>query len=118
MTVKECYETIKSDYNEVFERLGKEERIAKFSKMFFTTGDIDSLKNAVDANNGELAFEISHTMKGNCLNIGFTVLTKKISDFVEYVRCREIKDPAEAKRLYDAILEEYENNKKVFDQLV
>ncbi|MBQ0003139.1 MAG: Hpt domain-containing protein [Treponema sp.] len=117
MTVRECYEAINSDYNEVFERLGKEERIAKFSKMFFTTGDIDSLKDAVEKNDPNLTFEISHTMKGNCLNIGFNVLTKKISDLVEYVRGREIKDPAEAKRLFDEIKVEYEKNKNIFSQL-
>lgn len=117
MTIKECYDAIQSNYNEVFERLGKEERIIKFSKMFFTTGDIDSLKDAVDKLDANLTFEISHTMKGNCLNIGFTVLTKKISELVEYVRGREIKDPSELAKLYDVVKEEYDRNKKVFDQL-
>lgn len=117
MTVKECYEAINSNYDEVFERLFKEERIAKFSKMFFTTGDIDNLKTAVDKGDANLTFEISHTMKGNSLNIGFNILSKKISDLVEYVRGREIKDQAELVRLYDEIKAEFESNKKVFEQL-
>lgn len=117
MNVKECYEAIGSNYDEVLDRLMKEDRIKKFSKMFFTTGDIDTLKDAVEKQDPNLTFEISHTMKGNCLNIGFNVLTKKISDLVEYVRAREIKDPEELKKLYAAVREEYESNQKVFDQL-
>ena len=117
MTIKECYEATGGDYSEILDRLGKEDRIVKFAKKFFQTGDMESLEESIKASDAENSFVIAHTMKGNALNIGFEVLAKKLSDLVELLRTRTMLNPNLARNLFDAAKAEYEKEKEVFSKL-
>ncbi len=117
MTVQECYEKISGDFSEIVSRLGNEERVIRFSKKFFDTGDMENLEKSIDANDGANSFEFAHRLKGNSLNIGFTHFSKTVETLVEPLRCREIKDPAAINVLFSVVKEEYINMKEVFDQL-
>lgn len=107
MTVKEFYDMADGNYEEVFNRLGNDERIAKFVKMFFTTGDIEGLEQAIKDNDGSNAFEFAHRLKGNSLNIGFTYFSKLTELVVEPLRCREIKEPEKIQFLFNSVKEEF-----------
>lgn len=117
MTVRECYDKINGDYDEIVSRLGNEERVVRFSKKFFTTGDIEGLEKSIDDNDGNNSFEYAHRLKGNSLNIGFSHFSKTVESLVEPLRCREIKDPGAINVLFSVVKEEYINMKEVFDQL-
>lgn len=117
MTVKECYEKIGGDYDEIVSRLGNEERVIRFSKKFFDTGDMENLEKCIDQNDGDNSFEYAHRLKGNSLNIGFTHFSKTVESLVEPLRCREIKDRGAIDVLFSVVKDEYTNMKEVFNQL-
>lgn len=117
MTVKEVYEQSCGNYEEVLSRLGNEDRILRFVKKFFETGDMESLTKAITEKDGNNAFEYAHRLKGNSLNIGFTNMSQIIDKLVEPLRCREIKDAAMIDELYKNVFTEYDKTKNLVSQL-
>lgn len=71
MTVKECYEQMGADYEDVLGRLRNEALIRKFAKKFLEDGSFQMLKDGLAKKDGEMAFRAAHTLKGVCQNLGF-----------------------------------------------
>ena len=86
MTVKECYEFVGGNYDEVMGRLMKEERVIKYLGKFKNDPSYTDTINAVDAQDWELLFRASHTMKGVCYNLSLTALGDAASAVCEAVR--------------------------------
>ena len=76
MTVKECYEQMGADYEDVLGRLRNEALIRKFAKKFLEDGSFQMLKDGLAKKDGEMAFRAAHTLKGVCQNLGFDNLEK------------------------------------------
>lgn len=114
MTIKEKYDAIGENFEEVKDRLAKEERIEKYSKMFFSTGDFEALEKCISEKDISNAFEHAHIMKGNSLNIGFNNFSKKINVLVEFVRPREVSDYDKLNSLFEDVKEEYTRIKTIF----
>ena len=93
MTVKECYEKVGSDYDGVLKRLGSEALVKRFAVKFLNA-----------AKDGEKAFRAAHTLKGVCLNLGFTSLYKVSAELTEVLRGRETEGSDE---LYEQVKEQY-----------
>lgn len=74
MTIKECYEAMGGDYEDVLKRLMNEARIQKFALMFKKDPSMSQLTQAMDAGDVETAFRAAHTLKGICANLGFKSL--------------------------------------------
>ena len=66
MTLKEAYESVESNYDNVLKRLGSEGMIKRFAVKFIDDPTFGELKNALAAGDGESAFRAAHTMKGIC----------------------------------------------------
>ena len=64
MTLKEAYESVESNYDNVLKRLGSEGMIKRFAVKFIDDPTFGELKNALAAGDGESAFRAAHTMKG------------------------------------------------------
>lgn len=64
MTIKECYEAMGGDYEDVLKRLMNEARIQKFALMFKKDPSMSQLTQAMDAGDVETAFRAAHTLKG------------------------------------------------------
>lgn len=105
MTIKECYETIGSNYQEVSERIGSEKILEKFVKKFPSDKSFEELKEGLQENDGEKAFRAAHTLKGICLNLGFDKLYAVSSELTEKLRGRETAGSTE---LFAAVAEQYE----------
>ena len=88
MTVKECYAMMDGDYEGVFSRLRKEERIVKFLGMFLRDPSYESLKDSVAANDRDTAFRAAHTLKGTAQNLSITKLHESSDALTEYLRSR------------------------------
>ena len=73
MTLKEAYESVESNYDNVLKRLGSEGMIKRFAVKFIDDPTFGELKNALAAGDGESAFRAAHTMKGICLNLGYDI---------------------------------------------
>lgn len=106
MTVKECYESMESDYEGVMGRMGSEEMVKRFALKFLDDPSYLNLEKAIQEQNAEEAFRAAHTIKGLCLNLGFDRLYKVSAELTEKLRGREL-DGYEA--LYGKVQTEYKN---------
>jgi len=105
MTVKEAYESVDSNYDNVLKRLGSEAMIKRFAVKFLDDPTFNDLKTALDAGNAEDAFRAAHTMKGICLNLGFDKLYEVSAALTEQLRGREI---AGSEAMYQQVVEQYD----------
>ena len=86
MTVKEFYEKINGNYDEVLSRLMKEERILKYLRMFLSNEDLNLFDTSLANNNYEEAFRAVHSIKGVALNLALAPLAKTSSELCETIR--------------------------------
>lgn len=86
MTIRECYEIIGGDYDEIINRFRKEERVRKFAVRFLQDPSYDMLCAGVAEKNGDEAFRAAHTLKGVCQNLAFTELYKISEEITEALR--------------------------------
>ncbi len=110
MTLQEFYQKLGGDYEEVLQRLTKEERIERFVLRFLTDDSYELLCDAMAVENYEEVFRAVHTLKGVCLNLGFSKLLVASAAMTEAVRGGK---PLEDKSLFDAVKAEYERTIEV-----
>lgn len=89
MSIKECYDKMGADFDEVMQRLGSESFIKRFAVKFLDDSSYQMILDGIEAKDAELAFRGAHTLKGVCSNLGFTKLT-------EILRGRELVGYEEA----------------------
>ena len=95
MTIQECYSMIGGDYEDVIERLCKEERIKKYMFKFLKDPSFEMLCTALKEENMESAFCAAHTMKGICQNLGFGSLYQSSNRLAEKLRTRKKQNVTE-----------------------
>lgn len=105
MTIKEAYESIESNYDNVLKRLGSEGMIKRFAVKFIDDPTFGELKNALAAGDGESYFRAAHTMKGICLNLGFDKLYEVSAALTEQLRGYKI---AGSEAMYQQVVEQYD----------
>ncbi len=105
MTIKECYEQMGADYEDVLRRLGSEQMVERFALKFLEEKTFDHLKEALGRKDAEEAFCAAHTLKGICLNLGFNNLFTVSSELTEKLRPREIEGSEE---LFWKVQEQYD----------
>lgn len=88
MTVKECYDAMGADYNDVFGRLRSDERIQRFLLKVLEDDSYDLLVKSLEEKNIEEAFRAAHTIKGVCMNLSLTRLYKSSQTLTEALRNR------------------------------
>ncbi len=86
MTLRECYESMGADYEEVLGRLRSEKLIQKFAIRFLDDKSYEGLMQAVADQKGEEAFRAAHTIKGVSQNLGFTRLYEASEALTEALR--------------------------------
>lgn len=107
MTLRECYEAMQGDYEGVTGRLVSERLVRKFALKFLDDPSFSELKSAIESGDGETAFRASHTLKGICLNLGFTALYEASSALTEKLRGNNTLDP-ESESLFSRVSAEYD----------
>lgn len=115
MTVKECYELMEGDYNDVINRLSKDERVEKYLKKFVASEDFGCLVAAIEAKDYELVFRYSHNMKGMAANLSFTKLAVSSSNLCENVRPGQPKE--DCGPLMEKVIEDYNQVVDAINQL-
>lgn len=86
MTVRECYEQMQGNYEEVLERMGSDAMILKYAKKFLLDESYGKLVAAMGAKDYEEAFKHAHNMKGVCLNLAFTGLCESVATLCDALR--------------------------------
>ena len=109
MNIRECYEKMGANFDEVLQRLGSESFIQRFAVRFLDDTSFQMIKDGISANDAELAFRGAHTLKGVCSNLGFTKLYEESSRLTEILRGRELVGYEEAleevQKQYDITVE-------------
>lgn len=107
MTLEECYKEIGGDYNGVMKRMGNSERIVKkFALKFACDPTAPELFRAFAEKDRETSFRMAHTLKGICLNLGFTELFELSSRLTESLRNETRPD---AEELFEQVRARYDN---------
>ena len=91
MNVKECYELIKGDYEDVKRRFLSDSRITRFALLFLQDDSMDALRKAMEEDNCEMAVQAAHTLKGVCLNLGLTGLYDPVNSVTELLRSSDLE---------------------------
>jgi len=86
MTLKECYEMMGGDYEEVIDRLPREASIVKYLKKYVDSNEFDKMLEAYNNKDYKCLFEETHNIKGMSANLSISVLGKTVSEICEAVR--------------------------------
>ena len=91
MSLETCYNALEGDYQTVFNRLNKNERIIKkFVLKFLEDPSYDLLEKSLKEKDYKEAFRADHTIKGICQNLSFTRLYTSINLLAETLRSETI----------------------------
>lgn len=80
MTIKQCYQAMGADFEEISQRIPSEAMIRKFAVKFPEDKSFAELTKALEQGDVETAFRAAHTIKGLCLTLGFSHLTAPASE--------------------------------------
>lgn len=106
MTVKECYEKMGANFENVLSRLGgSEDLVKRFALKFLNDTSYQNLEQQLQNKDVEEAFRAAHTLKGVCLNLGFDNLFTVSSDLTEKLRAKELDG---ADELFEKVKEQYQ----------
>jgi HPt (histidine-containing phosphotransfer) domain-containing protein len=98
---------MKGDYEGVKGRLLNDERIQKYLLKFAAATDYQQMVDAIDQEDYELAFRMSHNLKGVCLNLGITQLQKSSEILCE--EFRNGKPQNDITGMLQAVTEDYQS---------
>jgi len=114
MTLKDFYSRINGDYDGAMKRLRSEKLVLRFVLKFLEDTNMGDLRSALAASDQDGAFCAAHTLKGLCLNIGFTQLGESASRLTEALRT-EIT--AEAPVLMEQVELDYRNTLQAIKEI-
>ena len=104
MDLEALYEQVGGSAGEVLKRIPSEKMLRKFVGKYLADPTFGNLESAVAAQDWKGAFLAAHTLKGVCLNLGFTELYKVSAELTEVLRGRET---AGSDALYAQVKEQY-----------
>lgn len=105
MTIRECYEMIGGDFDDIMGRFLREDRVEKFARMFLDDPTYGELAQAMQDRDCERAFRACHTLKGVCLNLSLTRLFESSNAMTEALRAGDLE---EGERLFPKVTQDYE----------
>ena len=86
MTLRECYEAIGGNYDDVLTRLPDEAFVARFLTRFLDDPSFAQLKESLEQRDSETAFRAAHTLKGVCQNLSLDQLYRSSSALTDLLR--------------------------------
>lgn len=88
MTVKEFYENIHGDYNDIISRFPSDELVLYFVRQFLSDSSYTELTEAVKNNDVEASFAAAHKLKGLAANLSFSELFAMLAELSDQLRPR------------------------------
>lgn len=114
MTLQQFYQTIQGDYADVCSRLVTAQRVQRFVLLFPKDDSYALFERSMAAGDADSAFRAIHTLKGLCLNLGFTGMLPLVSQITESLRAGQL---AEARPLMPQLAESYRLHMDAIAQL-
>lgn len=115
MTVRECYEELGENYDEVLRRLGREGQIRKLLGMLVRDPNIEQIHEALGAEDFLRAFQCAHTLKGVYLNMGLMKLAGTASELTDELR--DATEIGNAQTLFETLFRYYGDMKSAVAKL-
>lgn len=106
MNLKQCYDNLGGNYDEVNERIPGDALITRFLGRFLEDPSFQTLIEQIGCGNRDEAFRAAHTLKGVCANLSFTTLWKSVSALTEELRASS-EIPASATKLLQEVCLNY-----------
>lgn len=105
MKIKDFFEEVGGNYEEIIGRIPSESILEKFVKQFPGDKSFEALEKAFEEENVKEAFLASHTLKGVADNLGMGKLAETASELTEKLRnatfLPEEKSFFEVKKAYE-----------------
>lgn len=117
MTVKECYDLIGGDYEDVISRLGSDDMIRRFLPKLLKDNSYALLCSSLQERNVKEAFMAAHTLKGICQNMSLTRLCGSVIPLTEELRDRE-EYGEELEPLLERVREAYIHTSEGIEELL
>lgn len=114
MTIRECYEQMGANFDNVLSRLGSEAIIERFALKFLDDTSFQSLEETLAKKDVKEAFRAAHTLKGVCLNLGFDNLFTVSSELTEVLRADSLEGTDE---LFEKVKEQYAKTVKALQAM-
>ncbi len=109
MSLETCYSALEGDYQTVYNRLNKNERIVKkFVLKFLEDPSYELLEKSLKEKDYKEAFRAAHTIKGICQNLSFTRLYTSINLLAEALRSETAVDTESLPELVQAVEKDYQ----------
>ena len=86
MTIKDCYDKMGADYENIYSRLGDADMIEYLVLKFTKDTNMEKLIDALARQDYEAGFMAVHTLKGVVLNLGLTQLEPAVVALTEEMR--------------------------------
>jgi HPt (histidine-containing phosphotransfer) domain-containing protein len=86
MALKQLYDSIGGDYNDILSRFGSDSLIERFIIKFQQETSFQELKKAMNDKDWYQSFLACHTLKGVCLNLSFSSLLEPVCKLTEELR--------------------------------
>ena len=86
MTLRECYAQFNGDFEGTLGRLCSTKLVERFALKFLADDSYAMLEEAITMGNYNDAFRAAHTLKGVCINLGFTQLYNASDELTEALR--------------------------------
>ena len=100
MDLREFYDRTDGDFEGAMQRFSKEERVAKFVRMFPNDPCCVELESCLAKNDVKGAFRAVHTLKGVCLNLSFSGLYKSVYEVTEALRHADPENVEDMERVH------------------
>lgn len=95
MTVKQFYENIHGDYEDVLARFSSDALVVYFVKQFVSDSSYRELMEAVERRDPKASFAAAHKLKGIAANLSFSDLHTQLHTLCEQLRPQtELADAA------------------------
>ena len=114
MDIKQCYQEMGGDYDDILNRLRNLTLIEKLVKKFETDTSFKELEEGLKEKDIEKAFRAAHTLKGVCLNLGFKQLSTDSINITEILRAGSFENTEE---LFEKLKQEYNHTIEVIKKL-
>ena len=116
MTLKEGYALLGGSYDELMQRMLKEDRICKYLNKLLQNPVMRNLEEALEKGDCDNAFREAHNLKGTCAMLELGKLSNSASELTEALRGGEIG--ADVPELWAKVQKEFKETAAIIEQMV
>ncbi len=91
MPIKDAYDKLGADYDDVLRRLMNDSLVSRFATKFLEEESFEKLRGALAAGDAKEAFMAAHSLKGVVQNLGFSNMFDSVIEITETLRAGSLE---------------------------